>query len=226
MPRPVTTATASSSSPVTSSAWSPSTRDDERRARDVRVGVGFRRAVPLRPEEREPPLVPRCRPARRRRTGSSDPTRPSGMTRRSGSGTSSGSPDACSQRPQSYQGPHAQHQHQAPEGLRYSATEWYARWASRDEEPGWTKGRDDGLDLAGASRRDSVGMRLTATGPRHLASDAGGGRAGGSIWVPAAVALLLAGLYASALLVRADGDASLLVHAAPRGRVPKRRRTR
>ncbi|MEZ5183446.1 MAG: hypothetical protein R2702_16460 [Acidimicrobiales bacterium] len=35
------------------------------------------------------------------------------------------------------------------------------------------------------------------------------------IWVPAVAALLLALAYAGALLVRADGDASLLVHAAP-----------
>jgi hypothetical protein len=35
------------------------------------------------------------------------------------------------------------------------------------------------------------------------------------VWVPAAAALLLALLFAGALLVRADGDASLLVRAAP-----------
>jgi hypothetical protein len=71
------------------------------------------------------------------------------------------------------------------------------------------------LELAAASRRDRAAVRLTATGPRHFPRATSGARAEGSIWVPALVALLLAGLYASALLVRADGDASLLVHAAP-----------
>jgi hypothetical protein len=55
MPRPVTTAAASSSRPVTSSAWSPSARDEERRARDVRVGAGFRRCDRDERLDRAPP---------------------------------------------------------------------------------------------------------------------------------------------------------------------------
>ena len=62
MPRPAITAKPTNSRPMTSSAWSPRTRPDERNARDVRVGGGclreddFRvlleRVVPDRPRER------------------------------------------------------------------------------------------------------------------------------------------------------------------------------
>src|SRR5918997_1195586 len=48
MPRPTITARAMSRRPVTSSAWSPSTRPDERSARDVRVGGGCLREVDFR----------------------------------------------------------------------------------------------------------------------------------------------------------------------------------
>ena len=54
----------------------------------------------------------------------------------------------------------------------------------------------------------ATGDRL---GPAALAL----GRVPDRLWVPGVAALVLAVLFVGALLVRADGDASLLVHAAP-----------
>ena len=54
------TAKATNNRPVTSSAWSPSTRPDERNAREVRVGGGCLREVDFRvlPEREDPDRLP------------------------------------------------------------------------------------------------------------------------------------------------------------------------